>query len=141
MKLNLCLFGLAAALAGPAAAAPVGAPAALQPQAQPAPAPPAAPAVQYPTRVSVRQLNAVCSENGAACLTYVLGVVDAYVTTSIANFGRPKLCIPAQLNNQQIVNTAVAYLRAHPGAPDVNAAIPVILGVQAAYPCAQAAPH
>ncbi|MEA3001696.1 MAG: Rap1a immunity protein [Sphingomonadales bacterium] len=143
MKLNLCLFGLAAALAGPAAAAaaPARAPAAVPPQAQPAPAPPAAPAVQYPMRVSVRQLNAVCNENGAACLTYVLGVVDSYVTTSIANFGRPKLCIPVQVNNQQIVNTAVAYLRAHPGAQDVNAAIPVILGVQAAYPCAQAAPH
>ncbi|MDB5692391.1 MAG: Rap1a immunity protein [Alphaproteobacteria bacterium] len=142
MKFGSYLFGLAAALAGPAMAAQARAPAPapVQPQGQAAPAPPAAPPVQYPTRVSVKQLTAVCGENGAACLTYVLGVVDSYVTTSIANFGRPHVCVPPQVSNQQVANTAIAYLRAHPGAPDANAAIPVILGVQAAYPCAQATP-
>jgi hypothetical protein len=77
----------------------------------------------------------VCNENGAACLTYVLGVVDSYVATTVASFGKPRLCFPPQVNNQQIANVAIAYVRAHPEQQNLNAAMPVILGVQAAFPC------
>lgn len=88
-----------------------------------------------PVRATARALLGICNENQGACLTYVMGAVDAYVGTSIVNFGRAYVCIPPQVTNQQIANVAVAYLRTHPEMLDVNAALVVVQGVSASYPC------
>jgi hypothetical protein len=88
-----------------------------------------------PIRASARALTAICAENQGACLTYVMGAIDAYVGTSVVNFGRAYICIPPQVTNQQITNIAIAYLRAHPEMQDVNAALVVIQGVSVSYPC------
>jgi hypothetical protein len=146
MKLYLCVLGFAILCAAPAVATqtrvPPRVPATVQRQAPPlaqAQPPAQAQPVRYPTRVTAKALSAVCSENNAACLTYVLGVVDAYVATTIASFGQSHLCFPPQVSNQQIANVAIAYLHAHPEQQDANAATAVILGIQAAYPCRQGA--
>jgi hypothetical protein len=138
MRWYAFFLGLAALLSSPAAAerrtpppAPAPRPAApAQPQAAPAPA-----AVSIPVRVTARTLASICNENQGACLTYVLGAIDAHVAASIVNFGRTYICIPPQVTNQQIANVAVAFMRAHPEAQDSNAALVVIRGVTASYPC------
>ncbi|HEX4737885.1 MAG TPA: Rap1a/Tai family immunity protein [Allosphingosinicella sp.] len=139
MKSCLCVLGLAALVATPAAArqtrAPARTPAPAPVQApQPAPAP-AQSGLAIPVRVTARALLGVCSENQGACLTYVLGAVDSYVASSVVNFGRPYLCFPPQVTNQQIANVAVAYMRAHPEAQDSNAGLVVIQGVATSFPC------
>ena len=140
MRLCLCVLGLAALFAAPAGAAqkraPAHAPTPVQqptPQAAPTAAP--APGLAMPVRVTARALLAICQENQGACLTYVLGAVDSYVASSVVNFGRPYLCFPPQVTNQQIANVAVAYMRAHPEAQDSNAGLVVIQGVATSYPC------
>jgi hypothetical protein len=143
MKSTGLVLGLAAVLTTPAAAAVqprAPAPAARPPQVAPAPAPVQTPPPVIPMRVSVTALNAVCNENAAACMTYVLGVVDGFVATTVSSFGRPYVCIPQQVSNQQLTNVAVAYLRAHP-TQHQDAGIAVIRAVQASYPCAAPAPH
>lgn len=141
MKSCSFLLGLAALFAAPAAATqprvPPRAPAPVAtPQAQP---PAQAQPIRYPTRVTAKALSAVCGQDNGACLTYVLGVVDAYVATTMASFGQTHLCFPPQVSNQQIANVAIAYLHAHPEQQDTNAATTVILAIQAAYPCRQGA--
>ena len=130
MRLSAFLLGLAALLPGTALAQPRRAPAPAA--AQPQPAPTGTPMV---VRATARLLGAICNENQGACIAYVTGAVDAYVGTSLVNFGRAYVCVPPQVTNQQITNVAVAFLRAHPELQDMNAALVVIQGVSASYPC------
>jgi hypothetical protein len=132
------ILGFAALLSSPAAAqrsAP--APARAAPPAAPAPAPAPAPggSIGMPVRMSVRTLIGICNENHGACLTYVLGAIDAFVATSVVNYGQTYLCFPPAVTNQQVANVAIAFLRAHPEAPDANAALVVLQGVRTAFPC------
>jgi hypothetical protein len=140
MKWCVLFLGLATLSASPAAAqqrrAPVPAPAPAPRQVAPAPQQPQQPTgTPMPVRATARNLTAICSENQAACLAYVVGAVDAYVGTSVVNFGRAYVCIPQQVTNQQIANVAVAFMRAHPELQDMNAALVVIQGVSTSYPC------
>jgi hypothetical protein len=137
MKLSMFILGLAALASGPATAQTRRAPAPTVSQApavqpKPAPVPTGTP---MPVRATARALLGICNENQGACLTYVMGAVDSYVGTSIVNFGRAYVCIPPQVTNQQIANVAVAYLRTHPQMLDVNAALVVVQGISASYPC------
>ena len=132
MRLCALILACAALLAGPAAA---------QPRA-PAPAPvrsapvPIQQQVQIiPTRLNAKGLTAICAQNDGACLTYVLGAVDAFVATDVVNFNRIDICFPPQVTNLQIASVAVAYVRAHPEAQDRNAAMVVLQGVRASFPC------
>ena len=128
MRLYALLLGLAALLPGSAVAQPRRAPA-------PAAAQPAPTGTPMVVRATARSLTAICNENQGACIAYVTGAVDAYVGTSLVNFGRAYVCVPPQVTNQQITNVAVAFLRAHPEMQDMNAALVVIQGVSASYPC------
>lgn len=144
MKSCVFFLGLAAALLSspvgaqtrrpatppPAPAQRQATPTSTQPQAVPAPS-----GTPMPVRATARGLTAVCAENQGACLTYVMGAVDAYVGTTVVNFGRAYVCIPPQVTNQQIANVAVAFMRAHPEMQDMNAALVVIQGVSSSYPC------
>jgi hypothetical protein len=135
MKLSALLFGLAALLCAPAAAQARGAAPAPH---QAATAPPQAPAptgTPMQVRATARALTAICNENEVACLAYVTGAVDAYVGTSVVNFGRAYVCIPPQVTNRQIANVAVAFLRAHPEMQDMNAALVVVQGISVSFPC------
>ena len=136
MRLCAFILGIAALLPSPAMAqarrAPAPVPAQAQRQAQPQPQPTGTP---MPVRATARSLLAICNENQGACLTYVMGAVDSYVGTSIVNFGRAYVCIPPQVTNQQIANVAVMFLRAHPEMQDTNAALVVVQGISASYPC------
>ena len=94
---------------------------------------PAAPAV--PTRVTARTLTALCGQDRNACLTYVLGSADAYAS-ALAAAGRPQVfCVPKGTTNDQIAQATVRYLRAHPEEANSNAALVVLAGLKAAYPC------
>ena len=112
-----------------AAALGLAAPAAAQTN----PAAPAAPVL--PTRVTAKALTAVCGENREACLTYVLGAVDAFGAAVALARGRKAYCIPMGTTNDQLAQAAVRYLRAHPEEGNVNAATVVIAGLASAYPC------
>ena len=93
----------------------------------------AAPAV--PTRVTARTLAGLGSQDRSACLTYVLGAVDAYASALVAA-GRPQaFCIPKGTTNDQVAQTAVAYLRAHPEEGALNAALVILAGMRTSYPC------
>jgi Rap1a immunity proteins len=94
---------------------------------------PAAPAV--PTRISARTLTALCGQDRSACLTYVLGATDAFASALVAA-GRPQVfCFPKGTTNDQIAQSVVRYLRARPQEGNSNAALVILAGLQAAYPC------
>jgi hypothetical protein len=98
---------------------------------------PAAPAVaqRTPARANAALVTRICNENQAACLTYVVGSLDAFFATMTA-FGRPAtICIPPAINNNQLMQVSVAYLRAHPEVANANGAEIVIAAVHHAYPC------
>ena len=100
----------------------------------PAAAAPAA-AQPIPSRVTAKALTAVCAEDRSACLTYILGAVDSFVTM-LALTKRPQaFCIPRGTTNDQIAQRAVRYLRARPQEGDTNAAVVVIAGLREAWPC------
>ena len=97
------------------------------------PAPAAAP--QVPTRVSAKTLTALCGEDRNACLAYVLGAADAYASALVAA-GRPQVfCVPRGTTNDLIAQAAVRYLRAHPEEQNSNAALVVLAGLKAGFPC------
>ena len=110
---------LAALLAGPAAAQP------------------SAATIRVPTRLTAKELRTICRRDERGCLDYVLGAVDSFVATSVVNSGRTDLCFPPSTTNAQIAGVAIAYIRAHPQAEeeDRNAAIMVLQGIRAAFPC------
>jgi hypothetical protein len=118
----------------------IGAAQAQRPPAQPAqPAPrpvtPAPAAPHVPTRVSAKTLDAVCSEDRTGCLTYVLGAADAFASALVAA-GRPQaFCVPRGTTNDQIAQSVVRFLRAHPEEANTNAALVVLTGLKASYPC------
>jgi len=100
------------------------------PKAQPAPAQP-----QIPIRVSARTLTDLCGQDRGACLTYVLGSADSFAGALVAA-GRPQIyCFPRGTTNDQIAQAAVRYLRAHPEEGNGNAAIVVVAGLKASFPC------
>lgn len=135
MKLSVLLVGLAALLSASATAQTPRAPNPAAPAPRQATPAPAATGIPMPVRATVRALLGICNADQGACLTYVMGALDSYVGTSIVNFGRTYVCIPQQVTNQQVANVAVAYLRAHPDMQDMNAALVVVQGVSASYPC------
>jgi hypothetical protein len=97
-------------------------------------APPAA-AQPVPARATAGTITRVCNENQAACLTYVVGSLDAFFATMTA-FGRPPtICIPPAVNNNQLMQVGLAYLRAHPEVANANGAEIVIAAIHRAYPC------
>ena len=100
----------------------------------PRPAAPAA-APRVPTRVTARTLATICGEDRNACLTYVLGAADAFASALVAA-GRPQaFCFPAGTTNDQIAQSAVRHLRAHPEEGGTNAGLVVLAGLSATYPC------
>jgi len=104
-------------------------PAQAQPQAQR----PAAPTV--PTRVTARTLTALCGQDRNGCLTYVLGAADAFSSALVAS-GRPQVfCFPKGTTNDQIAQSVVRYLRAHPEEGGNNAALVIMAGLTAGFPC------
>ncbi|MEA3009801.1 MAG: Rap1a immunity protein [Sphingomonadales bacterium] len=129
---RIATTALAAAMMmmGTAQAQPPGPrPAAPRPQA-PSPAVPA-----IPTRVSAGTLTGLCGQDRSACLTYVLGAVDAYASALVAA-GRPQaFCVPRGVTNDQIAQSAVAYLRAHPQDGGLNASVVILAGMRTTYPC------
>jgi len=88
-----------------------------------------------PTRVTAKALSAVCAENRAACLTYVLGAIDGVVATSMVGSGRQPLCLPRQGSNDQLAQTVFRYLKAHPEQGNANGATIVVVALLEAHPC------
>ena len=94
-----------------------------------------------PVRATATTVGQVCNENQAACLTYVVGSLDGFFATMVA-LGRPvTICFPANVNNAQITQVAVRYLRAHPELGNRSGAEVVIGGVHQAYPCQAPVPR
>jgi hypothetical protein len=107
--------------------------AAAQRPAAPAPRPAAQPTI--PTRVTARILSDLCAQDRAACLGYVVGSTDSWASALTAA-GRPQVvCIPAGVNNDQVTQAAVRYLRAHPDDGGLNAAVVLFAALRSAYPC------
>ena len=104
---------------------------AQRPPAQPQrPAPPA-----VPTRINARTLTTLCDQDRGACLTYVLGAADAFASALVAA-GRPQVfCFPRGTTNDQIAQSVVRHLRARPEEGGSNAALVILAGLQASYPC------
>jgi hypothetical protein len=93
------------------------------------------PALQVPTRVSARTLTTLCGQDRNGCLTYVLGAADAFASALVAS-GRPQVfCVPKGTTNDQIAQSVVRYLRAHPEEGGNNAALVILAGLSASYPC------
>ena len=131
MRLMAILATAAAMMAGPALAQAQTQPPTAQPRA--ATPRPAAPAI--PTRVTAATLGSVCAQDRNSCLTYVLGSADAFASALVAA-GRPQVfCIPKGTTNDQVAQTAVRYIRSRPQEGGSNAALLVLAGLQAAYPC------
>jgi hypothetical protein len=80
-------------------------------------------------------LTNLCAQDRFACLTYVLGAADAFASALVAA-GRPQVfCVPRGTNNDSIAQTLVAYLRAHPEEGKTNAALVLLAGLKASFPC------
>jgi hypothetical protein len=91
--------------------------------------------VQIPTRVTAATLTNLCGQDRGACLAYVLGTADAFAGALVAA-GRPQsFCVPRGTTNDQIAQSVVRYLRAHPEEGRSNAAVVVFAGLKAVYPC------
>lgn len=88
-----------------------------------------------PTRVTAGTLLQVCDESRPACLTYVMGAIDGVVATLVASGRRNPLCVPDNVNNQQVADAAAGYIRAHPEEASKNAATVVIVALTRLYPC------
>lgn len=86
-------------------------------------------------RVTGRSLLAVCNENRAACLTYVMGAIDGVVMAASLVAGRNPLCLPTDATNMQLTDAVMRYLRAHPEDSDASGAAVVVAGLIGAYPC------
>ncbi|HEX8126917.1 MAG TPA: Rap1a/Tai family immunity protein [Allosphingosinicella sp.] len=100
-----------------------------------APAPRAAPAPAIPTRVTAKMLSDLCAQDRGACLGYVVGSTDAWAS-ALAAAGRPQVvCIPAGVNNDQITQSTVRYLRAHPEEGGLNASVVIFAALKSAFPC------
>ena len=107
--------------------------AAAQPPA-PAPARPAA-APTIPTRVTAKMLSDLCAQDRGACLGYVIASTDSWAS-ALAAAGRPQVvCIPAGVNNDQITQATVRYLRAHPQEGGLNAAVVIFAALKSNFPC------
>jgi hypothetical protein len=104
------------------------------PQAQrqaPSPSPP------VPARVTAQQLITLCAQERIACLGYIIGTTDAFAATLYAS-RRPQIfCVPQGITNDQVGQTVMAYVRAHPEEAQSSAAPVVIAGLSASYRCAQ----
>jgi hypothetical protein len=125
-------------LAGTATAQQPRQPQRPQAQAQRPPAQaqrPTAQAPTVPTRVTARTLIALCNQDRGGCLTYVLGAADAFSSALVASRRPPVFCFPRGTTNDQIAQSAVRYLRAHPEEGGNNAGLVVLAGLTAAYPC------
>lgn len=103
--------------------------------------PPAATPVQrptaptIPTRVTAKTLSDLCAQDRGACLGYVIGSTDSWASALTAA-GRPQVvCIPAGVNNDQITQATVRYLRAHPEEGGSNAAVVIFAALKATFPC------
>lgn len=103
-------------------------------QAQRQPAPPAqAPGI--PTRVTAKILSDLCAQDRGACLGYVVGSTDSWAS-ALAAAGRPQvICIPPGVNNDQITQATVSYIRAHPGDGGLNAAVVIFSALKSSFPC------
>jgi hypothetical protein len=101
----------------------------------PRPAPPRPQGPSIPTRVAVKSFVGLCAGDKGACLTYVLGAADAF-SSALAAAGRPQIfCFPAGTPNQAIADTALQYVRARPQESGNNAALAIVAGLAAIYPC------
>ena len=101
------------------------------------PARPAAPArgPTIPTRVTAKMLSDLCAQDRGACLGYVTGATDSWAS-ALAAVGRPQvICIPAGVNNDQITQVAVRYIRAHSEEAGSNAAVVVFAALKSTFPC------
>jgi Rap1a immunity proteins len=109
---------------------------AQRPPAPPAPtARPAAPAPTIPTRVTAKMLSDLCAQDRGACLGYVVGATDSWAS-ALAAAGRPQvICIPGAVNNDQVTQATVRYLRAHPEEANANAAVVIFAALKANFPC------
>ena len=102
-------------------------------QAQRQPAPGAGPAI--PTRVTAKLLTSLCAQDRGACLGYVVASVDTWAS-ALSAAGRPQVvCIPTTVNNDQVTQTTVSYLRAHPEGGGLNAAVVIFAALKSAFPC------
>ena len=86
-------------------------------------------------RVTGRSLLAICTENRAACLTYVVGAIDGVVMAATLVAGRSPLCLPSDATNLQLTDAVIRYMRAHPEDADASGAAVVAAGLIGAYPC------
>lgn len=121
-------------LAGAAQAQQPGQRPAQRPPAQ-AQRPPAAAAPTIPTRVTAKMLSDLCAQDRGVCLGYVVGATDSWAG-ALAAAGRPQVvCIPAGVNNDQITQAAVRYIRANPQEGGSNAAVVIFAALRATFPC------
>lgn len=88
-----------------------------------------------PTRVSTKMLTAICAENPAACLTYVMSAIDTTQNAAAAAGVRVNYCIPAAVRNDQISDAVLRYLRAHAELANENAASAVLTALRDSFPC------
>lgn len=109
--------------------------AAAQRPAPPRPAPAQAPAPTIPTRVTAKLLSELCAQDRGACLGYVVGSTDSWISAMIVAGRPPVICIPANVNNDQITQATVRYVRAHPEEAGSNASIVVFAALKSTFPC------
>jgi hypothetical protein len=80
-------------------------------------------------------LSDLCAQDRGACLGYVTGATDSWAS-ALAAAGRPQLiCIPAGVNNDQVTQATVRYLRSRPQEGGLNASVVIFAALKANYPC------
>lgn len=89
-------------------------------------------AASVPARAAIyydgNELYEICSQPGPTfCLAYVSGVVDAW------EMGNNPECIRAGVNNKQLMDVVVNYLKARPQVRDSNASIVVKDAIRSAF--------
>jgi hypothetical protein len=132
---RIATVGIAALLVAGAGQAQQPRPAQAQRPPAQAQRPPAPAAPTIPTRVTAKMLSDLCAQDRGVCLGYVVGSVDSWASAMFAA-GRPQvICIPPTVNNDQVTQATVRYIRAHPEEAGSNAAVVIFAALKATFPC------
>ncbi len=69
------------------------------------------------------------------CLGYLTGVIDSDAAAPSWRLAKSLFCVPRGVSANQLRDTFLSYLRAHPEEEDLNAAILVGNAFISAFPC------
>lgn len=85
--------------------------------------------------VTAKDLAATCRASEAACVSYTVGVLDAFAVARAAGDHPPLFCVPPRTTIADLGHTVADWLNAHRDMQSYAGAEMVIRAVTEAHPC------